>query len=158
VSIPFPRTFDTFSKFHLNTQKSANIKVVRLFKGHTFHNWRHLRIWVEVVQKHGQRQPLHVCRTQKKLFFTTRSRSILSPKHLSTFTEGVTLCTIYNFRIQSFWCTVQLFGANHGPSLVDQPPLALWRAGVTLRRRPTPARAAAWWPQGPGAKGRCTTW
>jgi hypothetical protein len=33
-----PITFAVFSNFHLNTSKSANTKVIRLFKGHTFHN------------------------------------------------------------------------------------------------------------------------
>jgi hypothetical protein len=30
------RTFAAFSSFHLNTSKSANIKVVRLVEGHNF--------------------------------------------------------------------------------------------------------------------------
>jgi hypothetical protein len=49
-----PRTFAAFSNFHLNTSKSANIKVVRLIEGHNFHNWRHWRFGVEDAQKHGQ--------------------------------------------------------------------------------------------------------
>jgi hypothetical protein len=34
--LAFPRTSATFSTFRLNTSKSANIKVVRLFEGHNF--------------------------------------------------------------------------------------------------------------------------
>jgi hypothetical protein len=37
-----PRTFAAFSKFHLNTSNSPNIKVVQFVKGHNFHDEWHL--------------------------------------------------------------------------------------------------------------------
>jgi hypothetical protein len=41
------RTFAAFSKFHLNTAKSPNIKVVQFFKGHNFSFGTHLKFGVE---------------------------------------------------------------------------------------------------------------
>jgi hypothetical protein len=38
-----PGTFAAFSKFHLNTSKSPNVKVVYFVEGHTFHVEWHLR-------------------------------------------------------------------------------------------------------------------
>jgi hypothetical protein len=48
VQTPFdplvsPRTFAAFSKFHLNTSNSLNIKVVQFVEGHHFHVEWHLR-------------------------------------------------------------------------------------------------------------------
>jgi hypothetical protein len=37
------RPFATFSKFHLNTSKSPNVKVVYFVEGHNFHVEWHLR-------------------------------------------------------------------------------------------------------------------
>jgi hypothetical protein len=37
-----PRTFVAFSKFHLNTTNSPNIKVVQFVEGHNFHVELHL--------------------------------------------------------------------------------------------------------------------
>jgi hypothetical protein len=55
MSMPISRTFSAFSKFCLNTSKSANIKVVRCFEGHNFPNWRHFRFWSIGAQKLSQR-------------------------------------------------------------------------------------------------------
>jgi hypothetical protein len=41
-----PRTFVVFSKFHLNTSNSPNIKVVQFVEGHNFHVEWHLRFGV----------------------------------------------------------------------------------------------------------------
>jgi hypothetical protein len=47
-------TFAVFSKIHLNTSKSTNMKVVRLVKGHNFHVDWHFNFWVEKGEKRGQ--------------------------------------------------------------------------------------------------------
>jgi hypothetical protein len=41
-----PRTFAAFSKFHLNTSNSPNIKVVQFVEGHNFHGQWNLRCGV----------------------------------------------------------------------------------------------------------------
>jgi hypothetical protein len=46
-----PRTFAAFSKFHLNTSKSPNVKVVYLVEGHNFHVEWHLKFGVEMCKK-----------------------------------------------------------------------------------------------------------
>jgi hypothetical protein len=44
-------TFATFSKFHLNTLVSPNIKVVQFFEGHNFAFGWHFKFWVEKGEK-----------------------------------------------------------------------------------------------------------
>jgi hypothetical protein len=44
-------TFAAFSKFHLNTSKSLNVKVVCFVEGHNFHVEWHLKFWVEMCEK-----------------------------------------------------------------------------------------------------------
>jgi hypothetical protein len=46
-----PETFVAFSKFHLNTSKSPNVKVVYFVEGHNFHVEWHLRFGVEMREK-----------------------------------------------------------------------------------------------------------
>jgi hypothetical protein len=50
------RTFIAFSKFHLNTSKSLNIKVIQFFKGHNFAFGWHFKFCVEKGEKLGQLQ------------------------------------------------------------------------------------------------------
>jgi predicted NAD/FAD-binding protein len=45
------RTFAAFSKLHLNTSNSPNIKVVQYAKGHNFHIEWHLRFEVKMCEK-----------------------------------------------------------------------------------------------------------
>jgi hypothetical protein len=52
------RTFATFSKFHLNTSKSPNIKVVQFFEGHNFAFGWNFKFRVESGEKLGQLQLL----------------------------------------------------------------------------------------------------
>jgi hypothetical protein len=47
-------TFAAFSKFHLNTSKSTNMKVVQFVEGHNFHVGWHSQFWVEKGGKLGQ--------------------------------------------------------------------------------------------------------
>jgi hypothetical protein len=47
-------TFAAFSKFHLNTSKSPNTKVVQFVEGHNFHVEWHFKFWVEKDEIHGQ--------------------------------------------------------------------------------------------------------
>jgi hypothetical protein len=44
-------TFAAFSKFHLNTSKSPNVKVVYFVEGHNFHVEWHLKFGVEMCEK-----------------------------------------------------------------------------------------------------------
>jgi hypothetical protein len=44
-------TFAAFSKIHLNTSKSAFMKVVRLVEGHNFRADWHFKFWVEISEK-----------------------------------------------------------------------------------------------------------
>jgi hypothetical protein len=47
-------TFAAFSKFHLNTSKSINMKVVQFVKGHNFHVGWHFQFLVEKGGNLGQ--------------------------------------------------------------------------------------------------------
>jgi hypothetical protein len=47
-------TFATFSKFHLNTSKSTNMKVVQFVEGHNFHVDWHFKFWGEKGENFGQ--------------------------------------------------------------------------------------------------------
>jgi hypothetical protein len=49
-----PGTFAAFSKFHLNTSKYPNVKVVYYVEGHNFHVEWHWRFGVEMHEKFGQ--------------------------------------------------------------------------------------------------------
>jgi hypothetical protein len=51
TSLNLSRTFSAFSKFHLNTSNSPNIKVVRFFMGHNFYVERHFKFEVELGEK-----------------------------------------------------------------------------------------------------------
>jgi hypothetical protein len=46
-----PGTFVSFSKFHLNTSKSPNVKVVYFVEGHNFRVEWHLKFGVEMREK-----------------------------------------------------------------------------------------------------------
>jgi hypothetical protein len=46
-----PGTFAAFSKFHLNTSNSPNVKVVYFVEEHNFHVKWHLRFGVEMREK-----------------------------------------------------------------------------------------------------------
>jgi hypothetical protein len=54
-------TFAAFSKFHLNTSKSTNMKVVQFAEEHNFHADWHFQFWVEKGEKRGQlsASPVH---------------------------------------------------------------------------------------------------
>jgi hypothetical protein len=47
-------TFAAFSKFHLNTSKSANTKVVQIVEGHNFHVDWHFKFWEKIGEKLAQ--------------------------------------------------------------------------------------------------------
>jgi hypothetical protein len=47
-------TFAAFSKFHLNTSKSTNMKVAQFVEGHNFHVDWHFKFWAEKGEKRGQ--------------------------------------------------------------------------------------------------------
>jgi hypothetical protein len=47
-------TFAAFSKFHLNTSKSTNMKVVQFVEGQNFCVDWHFKFWVEIGEKRGQ--------------------------------------------------------------------------------------------------------
>jgi hypothetical protein len=50
-------TFAVFSKFHLNTSKSPNVKVVCFVEGHNFCVERHLKFGVEMCEKRKSTPP-----------------------------------------------------------------------------------------------------
>jgi hypothetical protein len=54
-------TFATFSKFHLNTSKSTNMRVVQFVEEHNFHEDWHSRFREEIGEKLGQlsASPVH---------------------------------------------------------------------------------------------------
>jgi hypothetical protein len=53
--------FAAFSKLHLNTSKSTNMKVVQFVEGHNFHVDWHFKFWVQNDEKRGQppAAPIH---------------------------------------------------------------------------------------------------
>jgi hypothetical protein len=63
-------TFAAFSKFHLNTSKSTNMKVVQFVEGHNFHVDWHFKFWVEKDEKYGQlsASPIHRNRATFKIW------------------------------------------------------------------------------------------
>jgi hypothetical protein len=100
------KTFAALSKFHLNTSKSANIKVVRLFEGHTYNNWRHMGFSVEIGENLSQTQFLLFNGAMEDINFACSSCSNHWSKHRLLFTENVHLWLLCNFGIQSFWSLV----------------------------------------------------
>jgi hypothetical protein len=54
-------TFAAFSKFHLNSSKSTNMKVVQFVEEHNFHVDWHFKFWEEIGKKLGQpsASPVH---------------------------------------------------------------------------------------------------
>jgi hypothetical protein len=94
------RTFAAFSKFHLNTSKSHNIKVVQFFKGHNIAFGWHCKFWVEKGEKFGQLQILLFISTMKNQNFAWHSCSDFWEKHRMTFLKVVEGTSHYNFR---FW-------------------------------------------------------
>jgi hypothetical protein len=54
-------TFAVVSKFHLNTSKSTNMKVVQFIEGHNFHVDWNFKFWVEIGGKLGKlsASPVH---------------------------------------------------------------------------------------------------
>jgi hypothetical protein len=95
-------TFAAFSKFHLNTSKSANIKVVHLFEGHTFHNWWHLRFGVEIGEILSQTQLLLFTSTMKTPTFRCSLCSNDWVKHHMAIVNVVEGNLLYDFGTQSF--------------------------------------------------------
>jgi hypothetical protein len=45
-----PKTFAAFSKFHLSTSNSPNVKIVQFVKGHNFHVEWHFRFEVKMCK------------------------------------------------------------------------------------------------------------
>jgi hypothetical protein len=149
-------TFATFSIFHLNTWKSANIKVVCLFEGHTFHNWRHLRFWVEIGEKLSQLQLLLFTRAMKDNNFAYSLCPDHWSKHKPAFVQVVEGSLIYNFAIctlvhlsSKFWRFSQ---SNRGKwnRRGDVAPAWTYRACMGARALPR----APGCPQRPGPSPR----
>jgi hypothetical protein len=114
LSLSPPETFAVFSNFLLNTSKSTNIKVVRLFEGHTFHNWRHLRFWVEIAENLSQTQHSLFTGAMKDNNFACSLCSNHWAKHRPAFVKVVEGPLIYNFASctlvhfsSSFWSSSQ---------------------------------------------------
>jgi hypothetical protein len=113
-------TFATFSKFHLNTSNSTNIKVVQFFEEHNFHVGWHFNFLAEKGEKLGQLQSSLFISALQNLNFAWRSCSNRQEKHRTTFANVLEGCLIYNFRIYRFCRTVQVCGETRSQSRVDQ--------------------------------------
>jgi hypothetical protein len=113
-------TFAAFSKFHLNTSNSTNIKVVQFFEEHNFHVGWHFKFWAEKGEKLGQLQFSLFISTLQNPNFAWCSCSNRREKHRTTFANVVEGCLIYNFRIYRFFRTVQLFEETRSQSRVDR--------------------------------------
>jgi hypothetical protein len=94
------RTFVAFSKFHLNTSKSPNIKVVQFLEGHNFHVGWHCKFGVENGEKLGQLHILLFTGALQNPNFTWRSCSNHWGKHHMAFVKVVEGTSHYNF---PFW-------------------------------------------------------
>jgi hypothetical protein len=103
-------TFAAFSKFHLNTSKSPNIKVVQFFEGHNFHVGWHFKFWVEIGEKLGQLQSLLFISALQNHNFAWRSCSNQWEKHRTAFVKVVEGTSHYNFRFWRKFHPVQIFG------------------------------------------------
>jgi hypothetical protein len=84
-------TFAAFSKFHLNTSKSTNMKVVQFFEEHNFHvEWHfHFRV----------RQRLLFTETWRHSKFGCNLCKIRWEKHPRAFVKYLEGSEIYNFPI-----------------------------------------------------------
>jgi hypothetical protein len=107
-------TFAAFSKFHLNTPKSPNIKVFQFFEGHNFAFGWHCKFGVENGEKLGQLQFLLFIGARKNQNLAWRSFSNHWEKHRMAFVKVVEGHLIYNFAIyptmhfySNFWRTGQ---------------------------------------------------
>jgi hypothetical protein len=108
--IPCPSgTFAAFSKFHLNTSNSTNIKVVQLFEGHNFHVGWHFKFLVAKGEKLRQLQFSLIISTLQNPNFAWRSCSNRREKHRTTFANVVEGCLIYNFCIYHFVAQFNFF-------------------------------------------------
>jgi hypothetical protein len=85
-------TFAAFSKFHRNTSKSTNMKVVQFDEGHNFHVDWHFQFRVEKAEKRGQlsASPVH----RDMVTFRVWLRIVHK-----AFVEVVEDSEIYNFAI-----------------------------------------------------------
>jgi hypothetical protein len=84
-------TLAAFSKFHLNTPNSPNIKVVQFFEGHNFAFGWHCKFRVESGEKLGQLHILLFTIAMKTNNFACSSCSNSCPKHRSAFEKNTLL-------------------------------------------------------------------
>jgi hypothetical protein len=96
-------TFATFSKFHLNTSKSTNIKVVQFVEGHNFHVDWHFKFLVKNGEKRGQliTAPVHQDMVTFKVW-QHYMHNLRGEKHPRAFVKVVEGSEIYNFPIHHF--------------------------------------------------------
>jgi hypothetical protein len=109
MSTPCLRTLDTFSNFCLNTQKSANIKVVQNLVGHISSLRWHLKFRGEIVQKLKSNFISFVLGAMKVNDFACSSCSNHGSKHRSTCTKDDLLCPLYNFPFWRIWSSIWKF-------------------------------------------------
>jgi hypothetical protein len=93
-------TFAAFSKFHLNTSKSTNMKVVQFVDGHNFHVDWHFKFWVEKDENVvNWQQPLFI-----EIWRLSKFGCILCKirweKHPRAFVKVVESSEIYNFPVR----------------------------------------------------------
>jgi hypothetical protein len=82
-------TFAAFSKFHLNTSKSTNMKVVQFFEGHNFPVDWHFQIWEEKGHKCGRLPAAPVHQDMATFNFGKLFLQIRWEKHYRAFVKVV---------------------------------------------------------------------
>jgi hypothetical protein len=126
-------TFAAFSKFHLNTSNSTNIKVVQFFEGHNFHVGWHFKFWVEKGEKLGQLQFSLFISALQNPNFAWRSCTNRWEKHRTAFANVVEGCLQLSYL--PFCRTIQLFGGIGGQRRVDRLEISRPRSRAPLARR-----------------------
>jgi hypothetical protein len=92
-------TFAAFSKFHLSTSKSPNVKVVCFVEGHNFHVEWHLRFEAQIGEKLKSTPQVTIHRRSENSQLGMRFVNNWSRKPYTAFVEVVEGRLIYNFPI-----------------------------------------------------------
>jgi hypothetical protein len=100
MSTPCLRTLAAFSNFCLNTQKSANIKVVQILVGYISSLRWHLKFGGKIAQNCKSNLLSLFLGAMKISKFTSSSCSNHCSKHMSTFVKVVGGYPLYKF---PFW-------------------------------------------------------
>jgi hypothetical protein len=144
-------TFAAFSKFHLNTSKSPNIKVVQFFEGHNFAFGWHCKFGVGNSEKLGQLQETLLISAMKIPNLAPRSCSNRWSKRLSAFVKVVEGSLIFNFAIHTLVADTHGHVAAVAPRRPGPGPVPAARPEARMPRphapraalEPAPSRATS---------------